>query len=148
MTTVHDIANYLAAKAEQADGEYHNTSNFKLQKLVYYIQGFHLALHGSPAFDEVIEAWPHGPVVPELYRDLKKYGKGTVPAERPLSEIAMDKRLASLIDSVFLQYGKFSGWQLASLTHQELPWIVYSPARNLSREIPQGYIKAYFSSLQ
>ncbi|MDR1325091.1 MAG: DUF4065 domain-containing protein [Treponema sp.] len=39
----------------------------KLQRLVYYCQGAHLAFHGKPLFPEPIEAWECGPVCPPLY---------------------------------------------------------------------------------
>ncbi|OQY42717.1 MAG: hypothetical protein B6240_13665 [Desulfobacteraceae bacterium 4572_87] len=47
-------------------------SNLKLQKLVYYAQGFYLALYDEPLFNEPIEAWTHGPVIRELYRSYNE----------------------------------------------------------------------------
>jgi uncharacterized phage-associated protein len=38
-------------------------SNLKLQKLLYYAQGFYLAIYGKALFEEDIVAWEHGPVV-------------------------------------------------------------------------------------
>src|ERR1017187_8862366 len=43
-------------------------TNLKLQKLLYYAQAWHLVLHEEAIFDESIEAWVHGPVVPEIFR--------------------------------------------------------------------------------
>ena len=64
-------AKYFLAQASEDAGDL--ISNLKLQKLVYYAQGFHLALYDEPLFLEAIEAWTHGPVVPDLYRHYKKY---------------------------------------------------------------------------
>ena len=62
----HDVAQYFLAQMDEDAGDL--ISNLKLQKLVYYAQGFALALHGRPLFRERVEAWTHGaPVVPELY---------------------------------------------------------------------------------
>ncbi len=46
-TTVKDVANYFIwrANADEEFGE--NITNLKLQKLVYYAQGFHLAWYGT-----------------------------------------------------------------------------------------------------
>ncbi|WP_208932366.1 Panacea domain-containing protein [[Haemophilus] ducreyi] len=45
-------------------------SNLKIQKLVYYAQGFSLAINNKPLFSEKIQAWTHGPVTPELYNKM------------------------------------------------------------------------------
>jgi uncharacterized phage-associated protein len=61
-----EIAKYFLVQVEEELGD--SISNLKLQKLVYYAQGFNLALFdGNPLFDEEIQAWTHGPVVPALY---------------------------------------------------------------------------------
>ena len=65
MLTCYDIAKYFLAQADEEIGDL--ISNLKLQKLVYYAQGFYLALHDEALFPEDIEAWTHGPVVPVLY---------------------------------------------------------------------------------
>ena len=58
---VLDIANELLRRAEIADGG-ELMSNMKLQKMLYYQQGFHLAMFGTPLFDEDMEAWMYGPL--------------------------------------------------------------------------------------
>jgi len=43
-----------------------------LQKMLYYVQGIHMALFGKEVFREECEAWAHGPVFREVYRgDVK-----------------------------------------------------------------------------
>ncbi len=46
----------------------------KLQKLVYYAQGWHLALKKTALVFEQIEAWEYGPVVVSLYHEFKGFG--------------------------------------------------------------------------
>jgi Uncharacterized phage-associated protein len=53
-------------------------SNLKLQKLLYYVQGFALAMYDKPLFDEDIEAWMYGPVVPCVYQEYKEFGSGAI----------------------------------------------------------------------
>ena len=65
-----DIANKLLAKATDVCGG-DLMSNMKLQKMLYYEQGYHLAAFGTPLFDEDIEAWMYGPVVPCVYEHFK-----------------------------------------------------------------------------
>ncbi len=53
-------------------------SNLKLQKLLYDAQGHYLGGHGQPLFEDPIEAWVHGPVVPSTYYERQRYGSGNV----------------------------------------------------------------------
>jgi uncharacterized phage-associated protein len=39
----------------------------KLHKLLYYCQAWSLVWDGEPLFEEEIEAWVSGPVIPYLY---------------------------------------------------------------------------------
>ena len=64
MADVKDIAQLFI---QLGDGD--DVTNLKVQKLVYYAQGFYLALNGKPLFNNDIKAWAHGPVVPELYQE-------------------------------------------------------------------------------
>ena len=72
MAKAFDVAEYLLSKADATEND---MTHMKLQKLLYYCQGFSLVLLGHPLFPEVIEAWLHGPVVPVVYQAFKHYGK-------------------------------------------------------------------------
>jgi uncharacterized phage-associated protein len=53
------VAKYFVSLVDEEAGD--SISNLKLQKLLYYAQGAHLALHNTPLFPEAIEAWTRGP---------------------------------------------------------------------------------------
>ena len=63
-----DIAKKIICKTDVEHGD--TLSNLKLQKLLYYMQGFHLAFFDEPFFNESIEAWTYGPVVPVVFCQL------------------------------------------------------------------------------
>lgn len=44
-----------------------NITHSKLQKLLYYCQAWHYTIFNEVLFDERIEAWAHGPVVPSQF---------------------------------------------------------------------------------
>ena len=69
------IAKWFIAWAEAEEEE---LSNLKLQKLLYYAQGHHLAERHAPVFTEPIQAWSHGPVVPPVYHEYKRFGRTTI----------------------------------------------------------------------
>ena len=87
---VLDIANKLLLRAKNNEsGDL--MSNMKLQKMLYYQQGFHLAYFGTPLFDEDIEAWMYGPVVPSVYSHYKNCGRQGIMPETE-EELPLDKK--------------------------------------------------------
>ena len=74
-----DVAKYFLAQMSDDCGD--TISNLKLQKLLYYAQGFHLALFVARLCPEASEAWAHGPVVADVYHQYKEYGSIPIPPE-------------------------------------------------------------------
>ena len=141
MTTVSNVANSFILMDEQNDGE--GLTNLKLQKLVYYAQGFHLAIFGVSLFDENIEAWTYGPVVPDLYQVYKHYGKTPVPLADDFTFDVLSKDEFDLIEEVYRVFGQYSAWQLRDMTHEELPWVNHEQN---AEEIPQTELIEYFQT--
>jgi uncharacterized phage-associated protein len=144
MSNVLDVVNYIIqlGRENAVDGEY-DLTHMKLQKLVYYCQGFHLALYGKPLFPERIEAWKHGPVCPPLYRALKPSGANPVfeiDAEDSLTEAEKQ-----LIADVYWEYGQFAAWKLSDMTHKETPWITAQLNGIISRESMANFFDKRFS---
>ena len=112
----------LTAKRDSViGGQGELMSNMKLQKMLYYEQGFHLVVFGTPLFEEDIEAWMYGPVVPAVYEVYKDYGyNGIDPGEA--EEISLSDREQALFDEVYKVYGAYSAIGLMNMTHRESPW--------------------------
>ncbi len=130
-------------------------SNKKLQKLCYYAQAWHLAFNnGKRLFNSSFQAWVHGPVCYELYQEYKEYGFYDIPEESSIPSI-VDEDEYEFLCEVYNTYGEFTGDQLETLTHEELPWIKarasleeWEPSReeiddNIMRDY---YLKVYESS--
>ena len=94
----------------------------KLQKLCYYAQAWHCALEGSPLFNDVIEAWVHGPVIPSLYQQYKNYGWQKIPQLIEFDDSSLAPETIGTLNAVYETYGDFTGMQLEALTHSEAPW--------------------------
>ncbi|MFV0259470.1 MAG: Panacea domain-containing protein [Acidimicrobiales bacterium] len=88
----------------------------KLQKLLYYVQGWHLAWYGEPAFTEELRAFELGPVVHDVWRG-EKYGN-----PRPESLPALAESHVVVVERVLCRYGDMTGKALADLSHEEAPW--------------------------
>ncbi|HBP4947611.1 TPA: SocA family protein [Pseudomonas aeruginosa] len=140
MPSSRDVAEYFLL----LEGEGGEISNLKLQKLVYYAQGFSLALLGEPLFDEPIEAWMHGPVVRSLYQRFSKYGSNPIPPPGEFDDSVLTRDQRRLIEEVFDVYGQYSAWKLRQLTHEEDPWRDNYVEGEFSRKIPQDEMEHYF----
>ncbi|MBO9483109.1 type II toxin-antitoxin system antitoxin SocA domain-containing protein [Salinisphaera sp. G21_0] len=121
MADVFQVAAYFLNKANSDDaGDL--ISNLKLQKLVYYAQGFSLAIFDHALFTNTIEAWQHGPVVPELYHRFKSFGSGAIETPDEFNPESLSADEQGLLDEVYDVYGQFSAWKLRNMTHDEPPW--------------------------
>ena len=118
----HAVADYFLLQVDFLAGD--SISHLKLQKLCYYAQAWHLALHAKPLFADRIEAWTHGPVVPDLYQRFKANSWQTIDPQDlrtdPMDEIAGEDR--AFLDQVWERYGGRTGRQLENMTHAEAPW--------------------------
>jgi uncharacterized phage-associated protein len=115
-----DIANKLLSKSTDYDaGEL--MSNMKLQKMLYYQQGYHLAAFDAPLFEENIEAWMYGPVVPYVYEHFKSHNSGGIEPEVD-TPILLTEEEEYLFNDVFEAYIDFSAYGLMNKTHYETPW--------------------------
>lgn len=135
MVAVRDVANYIINSME--------VDHLKLQKLTYYSQAVYLVLNNKiPLFEEEIEAWQYGPVVPKLYALYKKYGFDTIPRTGGGRLTANEMEA---VDLVLAYYGEMSGVELIGRTHQESPWKdVYEPKKKhiiISKESIYNYYK-------
>ena len=141
MISAQNVADYFLDKVDETIGD--GISNLKLQKLVYYAQGFHLALHDEPLFSEPIKAWQHGPVVESLYHTYSELGSGSLPKPDVLRLVAFDDDTREVLDEVWNVYGQFSAWKLRDMTHAEPPW----NETPLNDEIPEERMRDYFKTL-
>ena len=129
--TPQHIANYFLERAEL---EGVRLSPLKLIKLVYIAYGWGLALLGKRLYNEDIEAWKHGPVIPSIYHEFKEFGSGVI--DRRAYDLDLDTldfyapqveedddQTRLVLDRVWASYRRFTGWQLREKTHEpDSPW--------------------------
>lgn len=118
-------------------------TNLKLQKLLYYEQGYHLAYFGEPLFNDNIEAWMYGPVVPVVYNEYKKYDSKPIPLVDSDLQFK-DETEAKLFGEVFNLYNRYSASGLIDLTHSETPW--QETPTGVGNVISQSKMKEFFKT--
>jgi len=144
MADVIDVANYILEISQEgfSDGECELISNMKLQKLVYFCQGYFLALYGRQLFPDPIEAWEHGPVCPKLYRLFKPYGSSPLTTSIDPQRIRLEDYEKRLIDMVYGSYGQYSASKLRNITHEKGPWNATAQNAVISHEIMLEYFES------
>lgn len=142
MANAHDVAAYILKHKGPM-------SAMKLEKLVYYSQAWSLVWDDRPLFDEQIEAWANGPVVPTLYD--KHRGQFSVSCWPDGNPDAFDETAAETIDAVLDAYAPHNAQALSDMTHREAPWrdarIGLADNERGEREISQASMMEYYSSL-
>lgn len=146
---VIDVAYYFLSKVDREAGSC--ITQLKLQKLLYYAQGWHLAFWGVPLFNSEFEAWIHGPVSREVWNHSKpNYNSSMDNIVFDVSIFDCDQ--IKLLDAVYSTYGIFDAWPLRDMTHQDRPWKEArkgcAPEDPCDKLIPIDSIKLYFEELK
>ena len=69
------VASYFCKLSEYTD------TNLKIQKLLYITEMAYVGINEgeAPLFSKDFEAWQYGPVIPDIYYDLREFGKKPIP---------------------------------------------------------------------
>ncbi|GHV29604.1 hypothetical protein FACS1894167_09150 [Synergistales bacterium] len=132
-----EVANWILA---EASAQRITVSPMQLQKILYYLQGYSLGMTSIKLFEDDIEAWTHGPVVPSVYSAYKKYGGKSI---LPPPNVVIPEEFQNLVSSVVKEKGTMSAFSLSDATHSDPPY--QETARN--QVITVDKIETYFSSL-
>jgi len=143
MACVQDVAKFfidLAQKQSQQDsGDL--VTHLRLQKLIYFAQGWHLARYDRPLFDAPIIAWKYGPAVNEVYQTYSaNHANGITSDARTSADAFTSDEYALLLD-VAREYDRFATSALVDMTHEpESPWAQVK----LHEMIPVRLIRDHF----
>lgn len=126
-------------------------TQLKLQKLLYFLQSTCLAFKGKPLFNNRIEAWANGPVIPEVWQHYTSYSYYEITKPENDNIILNNKKIESFLDKIISFYGKNSAEFLVELTHKEDPWIFarrgYPDNSSCNVEITTKNMEAFFKEL-
>lgn len=159
MYAASDIARWFLAKNNQKRIEneqdnyevYDGITHLKLQKLLYFAQGIHLALYKTPLFSNDILAWEHGPVVQDVYDIYKPVGRNPISYEREecdvpvLNAIECDEHAKTALELTYDNFSIYTAWQLREMTHTVgAPWDTIVKSQGKNAVIPTTLIQNYF----
>jgi len=126
-------------------------TQMKLQKMVYFAHGVHLASFSRPLIQEDFEAWQFGPVIPSIYQEYKTFGSQPINIKQEY----LDKQLGNLdhnaitvIDYTWNTTKNLSASTLSSWTHKQgSPWDKYYVPGAFNIQIDNIAIQSYFTNL-
>jgi uncharacterized phage-associated protein len=158
MENVYSVANEFLTLAENSGKQ---LTNLQLAKLCYIAHGLSLAILNKKAFNEPIEAWKLGPVIPKLYHEFKDFGANPIERRATILDLAsfqskapevQDNTLRKVIELTWNIYKDVSGNALVSITHQgNTPWsLTYVSGENkeISDELTLKYYKKFIENLE
>lgn len=138
------VAKYILSKTGEMTA-------MKLQKLVYYSQAWSLVWDENPLFEEDIQAWANGPVVPALYEYHRGQFKVNEDTFADGSVDTLTSNQKDSIDKVLETLQCKTGQWLSELTHMESPWKEargdLEPTARCTNVISLAAMHEYYSSL-
>lgn len=146
--TIFDVANFFLKIVDRDSGS--TITPLKLQKILYYAQGYHLAYYDKELFSEDFQAWAHGPANEDIYEKYKEYGFNSIPS--PVEEIPeIEDSKCDFLNDIWQTFGIYDGKYLEEQTHKEKPWIEarkgYAPGEKCQVIIPKDSMKEFFKSV-
>lgn len=136
-------------------------SNLKLQKILYFVQAEFLISQGRICFEDDIEAWDFGPVVPAVLREYKFFGSFNIPPVKHyyvedesqtfnfrrvvFYDIDITNEDKAVIDEVVDYFADYSAVDLTELTQKQLPW-QNAYCKCFKKVISAQSIKEYFQN--
>lgn len=141
MYDARQIANWFVQRAAR-DGK--QLSIMQLLKLVYISHGWYLEMSGAPLIRNKIEAWKHGPVIPDVYRAFRGQNINvTVPV--PGFPTINNSYAENILEQIYQGYGKLHAFQLSDLTHEPgSPWDTASKRFGFFAPITNDLILAHY----
>jgi uncharacterized phage-associated protein len=120
----------------------------QLIKLTYIAHGWCLALHEAPLIDQDVQAWQYGPVIPDLYHQIKHFRGNSVSEQISATAKPIESETKSLLESVFAAYGHLTGEKLSALTHAKgTPWSDVWDRMGRNAVISDMLIKTHYDKL-
>lgn len=148
MAKVKDVARlFIDIAGQQAEnGQGDGMTNLRLQKLLYFAQGWYMARYGKPLFTAPIEAWKLGPVVPTIYGEYQHCGNSPIHDDPPAEDAFTAEEFELLMD-VVREYDRYSTSALIDMTHENgTPWAKAFRQDMLRIPLDNAEIMKYFEA--
>lgn len=117
-----DVANYIIGYTNKLNEP---ITNLKLQKMLYFIQGFSYSRLDKAFISDDFEAWAYGPVVRDVYVEFSRYGSLLINKfyNSNYENIFFEDNDKRFLDNMIKSLNKYSTSKLVSASHAKgSPW--------------------------
>ena len=125
MVSAIELARYIIAYTNENSPDVDMT-NLRLQKTLYYVQGYYSKEYNECLFNDEFYNWTYGPVVPEIYYVfcVNTYKSIIIPEEQRSEYIYSFSTQVKCksINRVIDECNKHKSSELVNMTHNESPW--------------------------
>jgi len=145
---IFDVANYfisLSQKTEIDKGVYEGITHLKLQKLLYFAQAAYLSIYDTELFENEIQAWDFGPVIPVIYQKYKTFGNSLLDLPTDYTN-SLSKEITYFLDGIWEMFAKYSAVELINITHEHKPWKVAFKA-GMNNIIEKSAMQEYYKNI-
>ncbi len=150
MASAYEVARLLVRLgAFEEEPDY--LTNLRLQKLLYHAQAWSLAMRDKPLFDDRIEAWSSGPIVPSVFDRFKGLWRRAILPDDVEEErvVELEPEDVDFVGSVWQSYKGFAPSALREMTREEDPWLQargnLGPIEGCDKEITHESMRDFFS---
>lgn len=155
MHDVRSVANFVLDVAE-AEGK--PVSNLHINKIVYFLHADFLVAFSRPLVSAKIEAWTHGPVFREIYREFKEFGSAAISGraqyldpssgQRVKAEWSFTPEEYNFLKELVIKYISMTAGALVAQSHVKGgPWDQtwnHEEQTNASMRISDELIKSWY----
>lgn len=140
------VANFIIEVAKEEENP---VTNLKLQKVLFFLQGYYLNKYNRVLFDGKFAKWQYGPVEEEIYQIFKS--QGSMPINSPSTQMRIENGVIELyhkeinlpqeyseeLKSIVIKINQKAPWELVELTHKHSSWSSYED--DINRRIASDY---------
>lgn len=126
------VANFVIEIAKEKGDP---VTNLKLQKILFFLQGYCLSKHDAPLIDGSFSKWRYGPVEEDVYREFKYYGPAPIEGKSVFfdkgkiefrsEEVRLSDKFKKEFKDVISNLLNNDAWELVNLTHEHTSWKDY-----------------------
>lgn len=123
------VANFIIDIAIEKDNP---VTNLKLQKIMFFLQGYCLSKYNTPLIDGSFSKWRYGPVEEEVYREFKYYGSAPIESKSVYfdkekiefysEKIELSNEFKEKLQGIISKILDSETWELANLTQSHNSW--------------------------
>ena len=120
---------------------------FKVEFMVCFAHGWHLAIDGRPLIDEPLKAYRHGPVIESVHKFYSKVKRIETTVNQEMIDPLKEKD-CEFLNGILVYYGHLNELEMQTLcTNEGTPWFTTYKKSSGALVIEDQRIKVHYKLL-